>query len=285
MQLAFALVSFAFTAAPVTQHERWRALITPSMCTASTAAYLTREDGKNGKLQGLLDAHGVPWEELPCIAAERLAGFDELATALETAAEEYSWIVITSPEAATVFVDALSSANAARRSADNDREVAIPKLATVGAGTAKVLAGAGLAADFVPSKATGKVLSAELPAPSDGCPVLYPASALAADVVEGGLNARGIPTRRINTYTTVPAEWDAADLAAARSAQVVTFASPSAVRVWADRAGTGALAVCIGETSAAECVRVGFAEERVRCPDSPGVEAWAGAIAALDVWT
>ena len=95
--------------------------------------------------------------------------------------------------------------------------------------------------------------------------------------VEGGLNARGIPTRRINTYTTVPAEWDAADLAAARSAQVVTFASPSAVRVWADRAGTGALAVCIGETSAAECVRVGFAEERVRCPDSPGVEAWAPA--------
>ena len=60
---------------------------------------------------------------------------------------------------------------------------------------------------------------------------------------------------------------------------VVTFASPSAVRVWAERAGTDAAAVCIGETSAAECRRVGF--EEVRCPDSPGVESWADAIAAF----
>ena len=144
------------------------------------------------------------------------------------------------------------------------------------------MAGAGLAADFVPSKATGKVLSAELPAAGG---VLYPASALAANVVEDGLNARGIATRRIDTYTTVPAEWDASALASARAASIVTFASPSAVRVWAERVGTDATAVCIGETSAAECRRVGFEAERVHCPESPGVEAWAEAIAALGVWT
>ena len=117
----------------------------------------------------------------------------------------------------------------------------------MGKGTSTVLAGAGLAVDFVPSKATGKTLAAELP-PPDGAAsqsVLYPASALASDAIEGGLKARGIATRRIDTYTTVPAKWDNDDLARAQAAEVVTFASPSAVRVWADRAGTNAAAVCL----------------------------------------
>ena len=236
-------------------------------CSASSPAFLTREDGKNGKLRKLLDARQISYIELPCIAAERLDGYSDLRDALATGG--LGCVVLTSPEAATVFLDAWREAG----------EPALSPLATVGAGTSKILAGAGLSADFVPSKATGKVLASELPAPKDNGVVLYPASALAADTVEGGLQARGMSTRRIDTYTTVPAKWDDADLAKAKGAKIVTFASPSAVRVWAERAGTDAAAVCIGETSAAECRRVGF--EEVRCPDSPGVESWADAIAAF----
>lgn len=233
--------------------------------SASATAFLTREDGKNGKLRTLLDKSGIASEELPCIAFERLPGFDELCDALS--AGDSAWVVITSPEAATVFLDAWKAAGSDRAEAP-----ARPKLATVGAGTAQILEAAGLAADFVPSKATGKVLAAELPAEGGGN-VLYPASALAADTVAEGLDARGIGTRRVNTYTTVPAEWTPSDLERAEAASVVTFASPSSVRVWAERAGTGATAVCIGETSAKEARRVGFG--KVICPEKPGVDSWA----------
>jgi uroporphyrinogen-III synthase len=234
------------------------------VASAQEPAFLTREDGKNDKLRKLLEARHVACEELPCIAFERLPGVDDLCTALQD--RGLGCIVLTSPEAATVFLDAWRAAGAP----------SLAPLATVGAGTSAVLSEAGLAVAFEPSKATGKTLAAELP-PPDGA-ALYPASALASDAVEGGLKARGISTQRIDTYTTVAAEWDASALARAQSAAVVTFASPSAVRVWAEKAGTSAAAVCIGETSAAEARRVGFAD--VRCPDSPGVAAWADAVCA-----
>lgn len=82
-----------------------------------------------------------------------------------------------------------------------------------------------------------------------------------------GLAARGIRTQRIDTYTTVPADWAPADLARAHAARLVTFGSPSAVRVWAERVGTAAAAVCIGETTAAEARNCGFAD--VVAPESP----------------
>ena len=53
--------------------------------------------------------------------------------------------------------------------------------------------------------------------------------------------------------------------------------SPSAVRIWAERAGTAAAAICIGETSAVEARGVGF--ERVIFPEKPGVESWADCVA------
>ena len=62
----------------------------PSMTSALRAsepvlaatAFLTREDGKNAKLRKLLDASGVSSEELPCIAFQRLPGFEELRDAI-----------------------------------------------------------------------------------------------------------------------------------------------------------------------------------------------------------
>ena len=250
----------------------------PSMVgtVTATAAFLTREDGKNGKLQSLLSARGVPTAELPCIAFERLPGYKELCDALVHS--DHDWVVVTSPEAAGVFLEAWHSCK--------EPPPRATRIASVGAGTAAVLADAGMPVDFVPSKATGQTLAKELPAVDgsggDSGAVLYPASALAATVVESGLQSRGFRTRRIETYTTVAASWDAAELERARAAQVVTFASPSAVRVWAERVGTAATAVCIGETSAEEARGLGF--ESVHCPDKPGVESWAECVSGLALW-
>ena len=44
------------------------------------------------------------------------------------------------------------------------------------------------------------------------------------------------------------------------------------------QAGTGAAALCIGETSAKAARSAGFGD--VRCPESPGVEAWADTVAS-----
>ncbi|KAL1504403.1 hypothetical protein AB1Y20_010809 [Prymnesium parvum] len=233
----------------------------------SSPAMLTREDGKNGKLRRLLAAAAVPHDELPCIAFERLEGGAQLCDELRRAS--FDWCVITSPESAAVFLDAW-------RAADSPKV----RVASVGAGTAEVLLEAGLAPEFVPSKATAKTLAAELPLGAGGsCRALYPASAIASSGIEEGLEARGVTVHRIDTYTTVPAAWGPSDEERAKATEVVTFASPSAVRVWAERVGTKAVAVCIGGTSADEARRLGFAD--VRCPSSPGVEAWAQEVAAL----
>ena len=113
----------------------------------------------------------------------------------------------------------------------------------------KVPAAESIAVSVEPSKATGKVLAAELPMGEAGLPVLYPASARAPDTVAAGLGARGFAVTRLDTYTTESPEWSAEMAARAREARYVTFASPSALDTWVERAATAATAICIGETS------------------------------------
>eukprot|EP00966_Prymnesium_polylepis_P293506 6778896-Prymnesium_polylepis.1 len=113
-------------------------------------AMLTREDGKNGKLSKLLSAVGVPWEELPCIAFERLDGCAELESTLRQGG--FDWCVVTSPESAAVFLDSWRASGSPA-----------VRIASVGAGTAQVLEDAGITPQFVPSKATAKTLASELP--------------------------------------------------------------------------------------------------------------------------
>ena len=70
---------------------------------------------------------------------------------------------------------------------------------------------------------------------------------------QAGLAARGAEVVRLNTYSTLPvAELPPVALQQARRAEVVAFASPSAVKAWLELAGEGARAVaaaCIGAAS------------------------------------
>ncbi|GAB0490047.1 hypothetical protein MMPV_001277 [Pyropia vietnamensis] len=245
---------------------------------------LTREPPKNEPLDALLTARSIPTVHLPCVA--RLDGPDlpDLPTALTSPpqGESWAWVVVTSPEAASIVVDAYVAAG---------RPSPPPRLAVVGDATGQVLAAAGLPVSFVPSVATGAVLVAELPPPpppsvpgtpaSPAAAVLYPASMRAGSGVADGLAARGYAVIRLNTYTTAPAVWGPEQVAAAAQVGVVSFASPSAVKAWGERRGGGpvngtVIAACIGETSAAAARAAGFS--RVMAAAKPGLHAWADVV-------
>ncbi|XVF36225.1 hypothetical protein REPUB_Repub19eG0040100 [Reevesia pubescens] len=191
---------------------------------------VTRERGKNAKLIAAMDEHGINYLELPLIQHTKGPDLDRLASVL-SAETTFDWIVITSPEAGSVFLEAW-------------KEAGTPsvRIGVVGAGTASIFENLmqsskqSLDIAFTPSKATGKVLASELP--KDGnkrCTVLYPASVKASNEIEEGLSSRGFEVVRLNTYTTVPIDHvDQIVLEKALSAPVVAVASPSAIRYIVD---------------------------------------------------
>lgn len=274
--------------------------------------------------------------QVPCIAHQDGVDLPLLPAAL--ADPGLAYVVVTSPEAAKVFLAGWTKAG----------EPPV-QVACVGKATGDALRAKGVTPVFTPSKATGETLAAEIPlvplvppptddaksggesgeaaaaavegsegvesAPERRCRVLYPASAKAQKTLETGLQARGFEVRRLNTYDTVPASWNEDAKAAAAAATVAAFGSPSAVKTWAARMGvaagvggdggaegggrtgteeeggredaeipaagegrSGALAACIGETSARACREAGWPESAIFYPEKPGMEGWAKAV-------
>ncbi|KAL8250672.1 hypothetical protein R6Q59_034365 [Mikania micrantha] len=158
---------------------------------------VTRERGKNDKLITALAKHGIESLELPLIQNTQLPELDKLVSLLS--ATSFDWIIITSPEAALVFLQAWKAAGTPS-----------VKVAAVGTGTASIFdedmtsSKELIDVAFTPSKATGKVLALELPKHgNEKSTVLYPASAKASHDIEEGLSKRGFHITRLNTYTTV----------------------------------------------------------------------------------
>ncbi|KAL1344169.1 hypothetical protein HN51_018040 [Arachis hypogaea] len=246
--------------------------------SASTSNYspkvvVTRERGKNAKLITALAKHEIKCLELPLIEHAPGVDLDRLPSVLSD--NVFDWIVITSPEAGSVFLEAWRAAGMPH-----------VKIGVVGAGTASIFKEAMQSSNqlldvaFAPSKATGKVLAAELPKIGNKTTVLYPASEKASNEIEEGLSKRGFEVIRMNTYTTVPVQnVDQIVLKQALAAPVVTVASPSAIRAWknllSDSEWNNSVA-CIGETTAAMARRLGF--RNVYYPTQPGLEGWVESI-------
>ncbi|XP_071686377.1 uroporphyrinogen-III synthase, chloroplastic-like isoform X2 [Rutidosis leptorrhynchoides] len=229
----------------------------PTTSFSNNRVVVTRERGKNGKLIKALAAQGINFLELPLIQHTHLPDLDRLSALLT--ATTFDWIIITSPEAALVFLDAWRAAGSPS-----------VKVAVVGAGTASVFnettnsSKRFIDVAFVPSKATGKVLASELPKHGNEiCSVLYPASAKASQDIEEGLSKRGFQVTRLNTYTTESVQHvDQMIFEQALSASVVAVASPSAIRAWMNlvpdsKQWDGSVA-CIGETTATAAKRMGL---------------------------
>ncbi|BDA51009.1 probable uroporphyrinogen-III synthase [Coccomyxa sp. Obi] len=242
-------------------------------CRASTVApqvVVTRERGKNGKLIKTLQQRGISVLELPLV--ETAVGPDRMLLPGALREGAYDWVIVTSPESASVFLEGW-------------REAGKPqvRLAVVGAGTGVVIEATGepdLPVAFTPTKANAEHLSAELPWEGEGR-VLYPASAKAGPGLQEGLEARGFSVRRLNTYNTVQVQFlPSADVAAAKQARVVAFASPSAIKAWlacvGDQRSADVAIACIGSTSANAAEKLGL--KRIYYPDSPGLEGFVTSI-------
>ena len=226
------------------------------MAMSSPTIALTRENGANDKLSSLLKDYECV--EIPCIEFE----LREDASRLQSELLLNDIIAITSPQSASIFIEAWSSAGKPP-----------VKVVTVGKGTSIPLEKVGILPAFTPSDFNAETLALELPTEL-GIRVLYPTSALAENTLQAGLERRGFQVRRMNTYSTVPAKWTAEQLETAQRVDIVTFASPSAVKTWAERAGTDFAVVAIGPGCAKAAESAGFRE--VFCPaGSKGVEAWA----------
>jgi len=238
---------------------------------ATLGIALTRERGKNSKLATLVRRR-LPEAriyELPCIAHKVRTDADRIVQLLASDADSIDWILITSPTAAEVFAQVV-------RSAQERGLQRLPPIASVGAATNTALLKYSMQANFIPSRAIGACLGDELPVEKlPKVRILYPTSASASDEIEKRLRSRvpAVEFIRIDMYDTIEAKWTTEDIDTARnSVDLVTLASPSAVKVWAQRVGTKQPAVCIGKTSADAAKEVGFSE--VYAPSDPGLEAW-----------
>lgn len=272
---------------------------------------LTREEGKNGKLDDALSAHpmvkmipvSLDKMEIPCIEHAGGNDWDELISLLsEGRIKEFHYVVITSPEAAKVIVGAIQESSMSM----DDFIAAEVEVAAVGKATEEALKDFGIEASFVPSQANGKTLAAELPAKDgvDVIKVLYPCSAKARNDIQDGLEERKeddgakFDFTRLNSYDTVPATFTDEQIDAIDEVDVACFGSPSSVEAWLkniDRArgfedldedakkklgpdGNGnVLAACIGTTSARACLESGrwHATDIYYPKEDPGVESWA----------
>ncbi|XP_022768819.1 uroporphyrinogen-III synthase, chloroplastic-like isoform X2 [Durio zibethinus] len=268
-------ISFSPSRIGVSSTSSTSQLIQHTKSSSNPKVVITRERGKNAKLIDALAEHGINCLELPLIQHNRGPDMDRLASVLSETT--FDWIVITSPEAGSFFVEAWKAAG--------NPSV---RIGVVGAGTASIFENLiqsqkkSLDVAFAPSKATGKVLASELP--KDGnkrCTVLYPASVKASNDIEEGLFCRGFQVVRLNTYTTVPVDHvDQIVLEKALLAPVVAVASPSAVRAWVNLISEpdswGNAVACIGETTASAAKRLGL--RNVYFPMQPGLDGWVGSI-------
>ncbi|CAL9079510.1 unnamed protein product [Musa textilis] len=267
---------------------------------------VTRERGKNAKLISSLGKHNIFCLEVPLVKHTEGPDADKLSAILSDS--EFDWIVITSPEAAAVFLEAWKVAGTPK-----------VRIGVVGAGTASVFQDTmesteqSLEIAFSPSMgtqccllmvksyldlynsffvlskilvsrgklmSTGKVLASELPKYGQN-KVLYPASVKAGSEIEEGLSARGFDIIRLNSYNTVSAtDVDETILAFALSTPVVAVASPSAVRAWVklirEPENWDNSVACIGETTGLAAKRLGL--KNVYYPKNPGLEGWVDSI-------
>ena len=203
---------------------------------------------------------------------------DDGGAALKAAAAGggFDWVVLTSANAAERFVAALGG----------QRLHAGAKVAVVGPATAAGL-GAGLEVALVAQPSTAEGLVAQMPAPEPGASgggrVLYPRAEAARDVVVDGLEAKGWQVDDVVAYRTVVATPEDGATAeafdAASRADVITFASPSAVAFYLELAGIRPLAptvACIGPVTADAARRAGLTVSVVADEHSA-----AGLVAAL----
>ena len=209
---------------------------------------VTRARSQAGALTEQLTLRGATVVELPAI---EIAPADPapLDAAIEGLAD-YDWIVFTSANGVTAFVDRLHA------HAKDAASVSGVRIAAVGNATARRVRESGLPVDLIPNRFIAESVVAEL---ADhriaGQRILLPQAEIARDTIAEGLRQAGATVDVVVAYRTVLPEGVDTDEVQRLIAgvDIVTFASPSAVRNVLAMAG-GRLpnvhVVCIGPVTA-----------------------------------
>lgn len=206
---------------------------------------VTRARAQAGALTHRLQQEGAEVVEMPLIAiddpADGGAALRDAATRLDT----YAWVLVTSSNGARRLLAELPDARAFGRS----------KVAAIGPGTADALLAGNIASDLVPDRHVGEALVQALPSPpSEDSRVLVVRAEITRDVVAPGLKQAGWVVDEVEAYRTVDVSITDDQRARLRDANIVTFASSSAVDRFVQNVGPSLIppvVACIGEITAA----------------------------------
>lgn len=201
---------------------------------------VTRARAQASSLLARLHELGADTVEIPAIRIDEPADGGAALRAAVDGLSGYDWVVVTSP-------------NGARRLLAECRDARVfggANVAAIGPGTAESLAAGNVAADLVPERFVAEGLLEVFP---DGPGrVLIPRAAEARDVLPQGLEAKGWEVDVVEAYRTVQGRPRDEDLAAAASADIVTFTSSSTVRNFLAVCDTvPPVVACIGPITAA----------------------------------
>jgi len=234
---------------------------------------VTRAQGQAGELEAKLVAAGADAVVVPTIAIEDPADGGAALRGALARVGTYDWLVVTSPNGARRVCSQLR----------DGRDLAGVLLAAVGPGTAATLADHHLQVDLVPERYVAESLLEAFPdPPADRTGrVLLARAEVGRDVLPEGLRERGWEVDVVPAYRTVPAGLADRDLTRLRSAELVTFASASAVTSFVAAAGTEGVppAAVIGPITA-QAARDAGLEVAVEAEE----HTLGGLLAALCAW-
>ena len=244
--------------------------MTPNSLTlAGRTIIVTRATERAGGLTTLLHDQGAQVLEIPVTTTvDAVDGGRDLRTAINNI-ESYDWVVVTSPEGAHRFREAISSITSVRQHF---------KVGAVGTATAAALG----RADLVPNVQTGRSLGESFPSGS-GRILLAVAESAGTDFEEAARH-KGWTVHRVMTYRTIPITPDRDRKTEIVVADAITFASASSVRAWHDVFGTTMpkVVVAMGPMTATALTEIGISDVVVATEQSLTglVEATSRALAS-----
>jgi uroporphyrinogen III methyltransferase/synthase len=188
-----------------------------------TRIVVTRARAQASGLAATLQALGAEVIELPAIRIVPRLDSAQVRDAIG-AIHSYALVCLTSPNGVRLLSDALGAAGL------DARALANAIVAAIGPGTAAALAERGIRADVVPARFVAESLVEALaPVDVSDRPVLVARAAAARDVLPDALRDRGAKVDVVALYETVAEDPDPEAVAAARSADYLTFTSSSTV--------------------------------------------------------
>jgi uroporphyrinogen-III synthase len=207
-------------------------------------------DGAADKWAMALSAAGAVAVLYPTVEVQPPPSWEPLDGALRQLGS-YDWIVFTSQPAVLFAASRMEGGHF-------PRGLAGPRVAAVGAATARALASAGAQVGLVPSDQRQEGLMDALRDVKPGTRVLFPQAVGGRAALVEALRGQGCQVDVVAAYQTAPRN----PLPPVPPFDVATFASPSALSAFVGSHGTGALAsktiAVIGPTTAAEAVRHGL---------------------------